>query len=61
MFESDMSRFDFLLTIVFIYREIKTINDQNDLQKDLNSLQAWVSDWGMTVCDSTPSPRNVTS
>ena len=30
-----------------LYREIKTINDQNDLQKDLNSLQAWASDWGM--------------
>ena len=31
----------------FIYREIKSRQDQNDLQKDLNLLETWGSTWGM--------------
>ena len=30
-----------------VYREIKSRQDQNDLQKDLNSLESWGSTWGM--------------
>ena len=30
-----------------IYREIKSRQDQNDLQKDLNLLESWGSTWGM--------------
>ena len=30
-----------------VYKEIKIINDQNDLQKDLNSLQVSTADWDM--------------
>ena len=30
-----------------VYREIKSRQDQNDLQKDLNLLESWRSTWGM--------------
>ena len=30
-----------------VYREIKSRQDQNDLQKDLNLLESWGSTWGM--------------
>ena len=44
------------------YTEIKTINDQNDLQKYLNSLQACASDWGMQFnvkkCNILNIPRS---
>ena len=30
-----------------VYREIKSRQDQNDLQKDLNLLESWGSKWGM--------------
>ena len=30
-----------------VYREIKSRQDQNDLQKDLNLLETWGSTWGM--------------
>ena len=30
-----------------VYREIKSSQDQNDLQKDLNLLETWGSTWGM--------------
>ena len=30
-----------------VYREIKSRQDQNDLQKDLNLLENWGSTWGM--------------
>ena len=36
---------------VLIYREIKTIINQSDLQKESNSLQAWHL---IEVCNSTP-------
>ena len=30
-----------------VYREIKSRQDQNDLQKDLNLLETWGTTWGM--------------
>ena len=30
-----------------VYREIKSRQDQNNLQKDLNLLESWESTWGM--------------
>ena len=30
-----------------VYREIKSRQDQNDLQKDLNLLESWGTIWGM--------------
>ena len=30
-----------------VYREIKSKQDQNDLQKDLNLLESWGTKWGM--------------
>ena len=41
-----IQKFNFLLMIVY-YTERS--NNQNDLQKDLNYLQAWASDCGMRL------------
>ena len=34
-------------TVCLLYRIIKSIKDQEELQKDLKSLEKWAEDWGM--------------